>query len=151
MAKERERGRDPETLRMYWQVQLERNAQLEDQRLGVSNFVVAGSVVALGIFSVNEIPSLTATVLGAAVVLANLLAAVFSQRSEKWARLHKARAKRLLQENWPYLADLQVKAETDEPRPHGAQSVWRRQGLQRAIHWVLMAAAAGLVVITWLS
>jgi hypothetical protein len=148
MGDSEELGRDPETLRLYWRLQWDRNAQLEEQRLSVSNFVVAGSVVALGIFAATPAATgLTAWLLAIAVAVSNVLAAIYSNRSEQWARLHKARASKLLTENWGYLAELQKRVEIERPRPHNSTSPARRQNLQLWIHIVLALVAIGLAVV----
>jgi hypothetical protein len=100
---------DAETLRLYWQVQLERNAQLEEQRLSVSIFVVAGSVVAIGIFASQTVSTRsTMWLVASAIVRVNVFALIYSIRSEQWARFHKERARRLADENWPYFPELSV-------------------------------------------
>jgi len=140
------RGRDPETLRMYWALQWERNAQLEEQRLGVSNFVIAGSVVGLGIFAVGDASPIVAWILALAVALSNVFALVHSLRSESWARLHKARARQLLEDNWAYLKELQATVDEGRGRPHGAHAVSRRLGMQIFIHLTLVLAAVALAL-----
>src|ERR687896_161902 len=94
-------GRDHETLRAYWQQQGERGAQLESQRLQVSNFVIASSVVALGVISASEDPEARVVIgIGIAVALFNTMAAIYSWRSDQWSGLYKERAKQVLKENW---------------------------------------------------
>jgi hypothetical protein len=128
---------------MYWQLQWERNAQLEEQRLSVSNYVIGASVVALGIFSVTTATSsLAAYVLAIAVAVTNVLAIVYGLRSEQWARMHKNRARSLLEANWQYLRDLQV----DIPRPHNGETPLRRLGFQVWIHVVIAVAAVVLAI-----
>lgn len=132
---------------MYWASQWERNSQLEDQRLSVSNFVVAGSVVALGIFAAGSTASTaTAWILASAVAAANLVALGYSARSEQWARLHKARARWLVEDNWDYLADLQERVDNATSRPHGPKSPSRRLALQTLIHLLLAGAAIALAI-----
>lgn len=134
-------GRDPDTLRMYWQAQWDRNAQLEEQRLSVSNYVIAGSVAALGIFSVGSAATPRAAFfLAVAVAVINLLAVVYGLRSEQWARLHKIRAREVLTRNWKYLHKLQ----RELPRPHGAGAPLRRLSFQVWIHVVIAFAAIAL-------
>lgn len=137
-------GRDAETLRMYWQDQWERNGQLEDQRLQVSNYVTAASVIALGIFAASSPSSRLVWFATIAILVANVAAAAYSVRSEQWARLHKARARLVLRENWAYLADLQVRS--DGSRPHGRSSLTRRLSLQLSVHVVIALASIGLAI-----
>lgn len=144
MSNVTEDGRDPETLRIYWQLQWERNSQFEGQRLNVSNYVIGASVIALGIFSVTTAASAVAAYVSAGAVAAtNLLAIAYNLRSEQWARMHKDRARQVLGMNWGYLEKLQ----NDVPRPHDGRTPLRRLSFQVWIHGVI--AAAALVLAIW--
>ena len=139
---------------MYWLAQWQRNAELEDQRLQVSNFVIAASVVGLGLLAASETAGdLALRTVGAAVALSNVMAIVYSGRSAQWARVHKQRARLLLEREWPYFDTLQerayeVKGGTPQatPRPHDASAWSRREMLQRYLHGVLVLAAVVLSV-----
>lgn len=136
-----EPGREPETLRLYWQIQWERNAQFEDQRLQVSNFVIAASTIAVGLIAAGgDTKRSTVWLVAVAVAVSNVLATMYSMRSAQWARFHKARADRLLEDNWGYLADLQ----SHVSRPHHGDDLTRREMLQRGIHIILAVIAIGL-------
>ena len=143
-----EPGRDPQTLLVYWESQWRRNAEFEQQRLQVSNFVIAASVIALGLMARTSTKPSTwvIVVVGAAVALSNVMGILYSWRSSQWARLHKARAKAVLVDNWDYLADLQAKVDVKAPRPHGKDNLLRREMLQRYIHGILSLAAILLAI-----
>jgi hypothetical protein len=104
-------SQDEETLRMYWTAQWERNGQLEEQRLQVSNFVIASSMIGLGLFVSSGALKLTVALTAClAIGLSNVMAIVYSWRSAQWARVHKKRARLLLEDKWPYLHEIQQRA-----------------------------------------
>ncbi|MDO8362771.1 MAG: hypothetical protein Q7V88_07730 [Actinomycetota bacterium] len=137
---------------MYWESQWTRNSEFEDQRLQVTNFVVAASVVALGAMAVAAASERwMLVVVGISVLLANLMALSYSFRSAQWARVHKQRARLVLEENWPYFVGLQERAYEikrghgrETPRPHQANNLFRREMLQRGVHVLLGLLAVGL-------
>ncbi len=141
--------RRSEPLLAYWESQWRRNAELEDQRLQVTNFVVAASVVAIGAAAVSPpTERWLLIVVGLAVAGANVMALAYSRRSAQWARVHKQRARLVLKENWPYLFDLQERAYhvklgkgRDSPLPNAGHSPFRREMIQRGIHALLAVLA----------
>lgn len=83
----------------YYELQYERVAAFETARLQVTSFVVAGSLVALGLFvGGNEKASLqVVSVAGLGVIVVNLLAMAFSTNSRYWVKRHQARAEQILE------------------------------------------------------
>jgi hypothetical protein len=103
--------RDCEMLRLYWQVQWDRIGRLEDQRLQYSNFVIAASVVTIGLSVTAEgVRPWTLSLVAMSVMVANLLAALYSLQSEKWVQMHRRRSDLILEENWNYITDLRARA-----------------------------------------
>jgi hypothetical protein len=138
-------GRDPETLRVYWLAQWDRVARLEDQRLQFSNFVVAGSVVAIGLNATSATSISTAVVVAAMVATTNLIAWLYNWRSDRWLRMHHRRANLLIEENWAYIDHLKDRA----GRPTGRRPLHGHTAhMHRALHLVLMVSAIGLTVAT---
>jgi hypothetical protein len=120
-------GRDSETLRAYWLHHRQRSTELEQQRLQVNNFVVASSVVALGIVAATDAPNTAVVVVvGLAVALFNLMAWAYSWQSDRRSHYYSARAQRLLVENWLYLKHLEAEVREPVKRPHEPQDWFRR-------------------------
>lgn len=144
MAAGADGGRDPETLRIYWLAQWDRIARLEDQRLQFSNFVFAGSVVAIGLNATSATSVRTAVVVAAVVATTNLIAWLYNWRSDNWLHMHHRRANLLVEENWAYIDELKDRA----GRPAGRRPLHGHTAhTHRALHLVLAVAAIGLTVV----
>jgi hypothetical protein len=82
---------------VFWEAQWRRNSEFEDQRLQMTNFVVAASVVALGAMAASiATDRWLLFVVGGRIFAANVMAAGYSFRSAQWARVHKQRARLVL-------------------------------------------------------
>ena len=115
---QRPEERDEETLRAYWLYYGQRTAELEQQRLQVSNFVVGSSVVALGIVATSDAPNTAVlVVVTLTVALFNLVACAYSWQSDRWSHYYSQRAKALLHENWSYLTELEERVRSSVSRP----------------------------------
>lgn len=77
---------------MYWQTQYERVAQHENGRYQVSAFVLAGSLVALGVISAGDDSAWVRWVAALSVAAINLLAVVFIRGERRWVKVHQNRA-----------------------------------------------------------
>lgn len=143
---------DAEMLRMYWHTQWERVAKLEENRLQVSNFVVAASIVALGlVLGANKGSAWVVGITCVGVVLANLSAAWHCDRTERSVRMHRARSDDLLQHFWPYLFELRLRVGLEKGSWLDAQFKPRfgyTMLLQQSIHVILTMAAIALTVVT---
>lgn len=97
-----------EYVKMYYAHQYERMAKLEDQRLTITNIVISLSVLALGVaVSSSETLSLQANIeIHVLILLANLFALFFILRTRDYVRVHQQRAKKLLEQYAPELAEL---------------------------------------------
>lgn len=153
---------DMEMLRLYWHAQWERVAKLEENRLHLSNFVVAASIVSMGLTIATERSfAWIVALVGGAVVLSNLTAIWYCDRTERSIRMHLARSDVLLQEYWPYLYDLKVRVGPAGPMTSAERVLWRgmlagltrpRVGftviLQQVLHLILAGTSVGLVIVT---
>jgi hypothetical protein len=141
-------GQDPETLRAYWLNHRQRSTELEQQRLQVSNFVVASSVVALGIVAATNAPNTAVVVVvGLAVALFNLMAWAYSWQSDRWSHYYSARAQHLLEGNWLYLKNLEAEVRESVKRPHDSHNWFRREQLQIYLHVILAIASIVLAIV----
>lgn len=139
---------DAETYRAYYLLQYERIAQHEGQRLQVSNFVVAGSVVGLGVVATDPSHLSTAAFfVPIAIVLVNALAIVYAWNSRKWVKFHQSRARavlyRLSPSLWKFQSDdfaIQLPGgEETVSKVDSDRAAFRGQLTQSYIHGVLMA------------
>jgi hypothetical protein len=92
-------------VRMYYEHQYDRLAKLEEQSLAVTNIVITLSVAVLAFgFSYGKtLGEFAGIVLAVAVVLLNLFAIAFLVRTTSFTRIHKRRAKRILEVYTPEL------------------------------------------------
>ena len=139
---------DGETFRMYYTLQYTRIAQHENGRLQVSNYIVAASVVALGLLALPK-SGLSRLYVAApvAVAIVNLLAILYARQSRRWVKFHQARAHLALEQLSPALAALQERA--DSPgKPDSNRNPFRSQLLIPYLHGVI-AITAVLLIIGW--
>jgi hypothetical protein len=154
MAGESDDETDFEMRRIYWQAQWDRIGRLETNRLQVSNFVVAASIVALGLnVGAKDLPTAAFRLIAAAVAACNALVIWYCDRTERSIRMHQDRSNLLLSENWPYLYDLRLRVgpETRLIRLRRSGDIGSgRYGwtlvLQQGVHFVIFAAALGLAL-----
>jgi hypothetical protein len=86
-------GDTAETYRMYYQLQYERVAAHESGRLQVSNFVLAGSLVGIGLASgVEDVGGMVVAAAMTLVVALNGFAVAAAINHTKWVKIHQARA-----------------------------------------------------------
>ena len=156
-ANEQTEGREAvaEYVRMYYEHQYDRIAQLEQQRLSITSIVITLSTVALtfGFSDAKELNLITGIGLPIVVFASNLLAIAHILRSADWIELHRNRAKQVLE---LYARD--VFERVDKPRlwpAHRGKSWWRRLWarwrVQLYIHILLMLVAVLIpVYLYWL-
>lgn len=126
---------DRDSLRLYYSIQYQRIAQHENGRLQVGNFVVAASVVALGLLALPQ-GGVSAPIkfVPLAVAFVNFVAIIYSFRSRYWVKLHQGRAKAVLAELSPRLVQLQTGADRENSRPNSDRDPLRSQLLLVYIH-----------------
>jgi hypothetical protein len=127
-----------EFTRSYYEHQYDRMAKLEEQRLTFTNIIVALTVVALtfGLSTAQGLTPLQGLGLPALIAMLNVFGAIYTWRTLQYIRVHRNRAKNILQQ---YAAALY---EIDQARamPH----VGSRLGLakiQLVMHAILTVAA----------
>lgn len=128
----------PEYVRMYYEHQYDRMAKLEEQRLIITNIVLALSIAAFS-FGFSNIHGLTIfTGLGIPVVLgfSNYFAIAYLAHSEDVIKAHKKRAKRALE---LYANDL-YQLDTDK-HYQWSKRWWPRWKIQLSIHIILIFIA----------
>jgi hypothetical protein len=146
-------GRDRDTLRVYWQTQLARNAEFESQRMQFSNLVLVSTTLLFGIIAATDKLTRWAVVVAAISSAAgNLIASSYSKRCWEWASIHKHRARRVLADNWTYLSDLQKEADRETEKflgrsPGRRSHPFSREKLQRQLHHLLAILGAVLALL----
>lgn len=142
----------------YYLLQSQRQHQHETNRLTVSNFILAGSLAALGFTAGKEgLPGSVVVIVLVAVVLVNLLAVVYARQSRYWVKVHQARAGEVLQRLSPDLVAIEAKigasSRTDImklPSGHGSFlfNAFRSERVQSEIHLILILGIVGFFVLT---
>jgi hypothetical protein len=134
----------------YYELQYERVGAHESNRLQVSNFVLAGSVVALGLLAQSGTKSTpwVALVVSVAVILVNALAILFSGNSRNWVKIHQERAAEALKAVSPSLRSLQKRVEDrNRLKPSRERNaLYRSNMLTSYMHSVVAIAAAALLI-----
>lgn len=122
----------------YYEHQYDRMGKLEQYRLTMTNIVVTVSVVAFtfGFDSSKNLTLTTGLVLPFVVVVANIFAAIYVERTRSWIGTAERRAKRTLELYADSLYDLDKT--TFEPYHPKAISLWK---IQLFLHVLLVVAA----------
>jgi hypothetical protein len=127
-----------EYARMYYEHQYERLAKLEEQRLTITNIVITISIVAFtfGFSDIKNLTVLNGLGLPMVMIIANVFAIAYISRSADFIRVHKKRARRILE---LYANELfQLNQSIDWPKRGWFMS---RMRIQVSIHILLMIAA----------
>jgi hypothetical protein len=96
----------------YYLLQYERIAYHENGRLQFTNFVVAASVIALGVITASaDDRVLLPLVVALTVVAANIVAIFYTVNSRRWVKVHQRRAAAALNALSPDLKKLQQEAD----------------------------------------
>lgn len=142
----------------YYLLQVQRQNQHETNRLVVSNFVLVGSLAAVGFIAGGEkdLPAHVLIIILVFVGAVNILAALYAKQSRYWVKLHQERARRVLRRISPAIAAMQAEVSKIDrkvlsKRKSGNGKVWfdafRSERLQVAIHLVLVAGIIGYAVL----
>lgn len=133
----------------YYLLQVQRQNQHETNRLIVSNFVLAGSLAAVGFIAGGDkvLPDPVLLIILSFVGVLNFLAALYAQQSRYWVKVHQERAGRVLRRISPAVAAMQAEVGRIDrrvmmKRKSGNGDFWlditRSQRLQVGIHLVLV-------------
>lgn len=134
----------------YHKLQYERIAQHENQRMQFSGMVAGGSVAVFAFLASGTHHILGTAVVCAAVVLINIAAAFFVDKSRAWVRFHQKRARRILEHHNKDLLDL-IDSDCENRKPDSDRDRDRRTELQKRLHFALVAMAAALPVVLGMS
>jgi hypothetical protein len=101
----------------YYLMQNQRQGQHETKSLTVSNFVLAGSLVGLGlIIGEEKIQPLHLLSILALIAIVNLMAWIYIKRSRYWVRVHQERATWALARLSPNLLKMQAALDAESPK-----------------------------------
>lgn len=146
MCTGRIKNKERDFYQAYYLLQSQRQSQHETNRLTVSNFILAGSLVALGLaFSSKYVSSFQLTVLLVAVVAVNLLAMLYAARSRTWVKVHQARANHALEALSEDLYNMQKGIDPKKLMSERSGDSWwfnwtRSDRVQTGFHVVLILA-----------
>lgn len=147
------KGEERDFYQAYYLVQIQRQSQHETNRLMVSNFIIAGSLAAIGL-AVNSktVSNFQLITLVSAVVVLNLLAALYAYRSRIWVKVHQARANHALKFLSKDLYKMQkgINPQKLGIEPSGGSRLfnWTRgERVQSYFHFVIILAVVVLAVV----
>jgi len=136
---------DREDLRMYHQLQYDRIAQHEQQRLSVSSFVVGFSILSftIGFNDIRQLNLINGLFLPIIISAANYFAAVYAEKARYFVKMHQDRAKEVRAMFAPELNQInssvgKVDSNTDR---------LNRTNLQMYMHYLFIVVAIATIVI----
>jgi hypothetical protein len=140
----------------YYLMQNQRQGQHEIKSLTVSNFVLAGSLVGLGLMIGEEkLQPLHLFSILALIAVVNVLAWLYIKRSRYWVRVHQERATWALKLLSPELHAMQQRMDDRSPKdlmkaPRGGARYFhltRPEYIQASFHLVIVVIL--LVTVLW--
>jgi len=129
---------DDNYVRMYFEHQYDRMAKHEDNRLAITNYVLTVSALAFtfGYQNATQITIITGIGLPVIVMLVNIFAILYIERTAEFMNVHQDRARTLLEIYAPELQKINQK------------HIWRKgnflrtkRGMQKGIHFLLILVA----------
>lgn len=113
MHEKEEKGPGPdealkEYVRLYYEHQYERLAKLDDQRLSITNLVMplSAGALAFGFSSLDGLTLINGVGLPLMVVFSNLFAIGYIMRTRDFMRVHKRRARYILEKHASEIAEV---------------------------------------------
>ena len=128
-----------EDFRMYHQLQYDRIAQLEQQRLTMTNFVIGLSIISFS-FAFSDIDKLNiinAIGLPAVIIISNIFAMLYASRSRIFIKMHQKRAEKAREIFSPNLNSISKKV----PKINSNRDPFNRTRLQIYLHVLLIVVA----------
>ena len=122
---------------MYYQHQYDRMKELEQQRLIMTNVIVTISVLSfsLAFNDISKLNLVSAVGLPIVVIIANMIAIRWNQRTRAFIKMHQKRAHAALDAIAPEVEAL----DKTIPKPFdGDKDIFRRPALQNYLHVLLM-------------
>jgi len=122
----------------YYKLQYDRIEQHENQRLLVTNFILAISTAIFLLGSkIENISVAHSLILSVIIILLNYLAIEFINKSRYWIKFHQKRARTILEHNDKEMLNIINTVEKIDSN----QDIKRRPQLQKNIHYLLMILA----------
>lgn len=134
----------------YYLVQVQRRANHETNRLAVSNFILAGSLVGIGLVAGKDPgPEQVLWPILIGICLVNVLAVLYIRRSRSWVKVHQERAGWALTVLSPTLKEKQTRQKANSDRGSRRFELGRSELLQIGFHASLVAAVSvgGLILL----
>lgn len=132
---------DKEDFRIYYQHQYDRMKELEQQRLIMTNVIVTISVLSfsLAFTDISKLNLVSGVGLPIVVIIANLIAIRWNQRTRAFIKMHQKRAHAALDAIAPEVEAL----DRSIPKPFdGDKDIFRRPALQNYLHVLLIVVSA---------
>lgn len=125
--------------RMYHQLQYDRIAQLEQQRLTMTNFVIGLSIISFSFaFSdINKLNIINAIGLPIVIIISNIFAMLYTSRSRKFIKMHQKRAEKAREIFSPRLNIIS----NEVPKIDSNRDLFNRTRLQIYLHVLLIIIA----------
>jgi amino acid permease len=134
---------DVELIRMYYEHQYDRIGKNEDQALAISNIMltISALIVTFGFGNRQSFGAILVLFLPVIIIVANLFAILYIAENDKWIKLHRTRAQRVIEN---YASELH-KLNKEIARPHN-QGMSRKR-IQSLIHYLFICLGVLLFVI----
>jgi hypothetical protein len=133
----KQRSSDKEDFRLYYQHQYDRMKELEQQRLIMTNVIVTISVLSfsLAFTDISKLNLVSGVGLPILVIVSNLIAIRWNQRTRAFIKMHQKRAHAALEVIAPEVEAL----DRSIPKPFdGDKDIFRRPALQNYLHVLLI-------------
>ena len=133
----KQRSSDKEDFRLYYQHQYDRMKELEQQRLIMTNVIVTISVLSfsLAFTDISKLNLVSGVGLPILVIVSNLIAIRWNQRTRAFIKMHQKRAHAALEAIAPEVEAL----DRSIPKPFdGDKDIFRRPALQNYLHVLLI-------------
>lgn len=140
---------EKEDFRLYYQHQYDRMKELEQQRLIMTNVIVTISVLSfsLAFTDISKLNLVSAVGLPVVVIIANVIAILWNQRSRAFIKMHQRRAHAALNAIAPEVEAL----DRSEPKPFNSdKDIFCRPRLQIYLH-VLLIIVSVLPILLYLK
>lgn len=130
---------EKDDFRMYHQLQYERIAELEQQRLTMTNFVVGVSIISFtfAFSDMGKLNVINAMALPIIIIISNIFAMLYTSRSRKFIKMHQQRAEKARERYSPELNQINKAVSKIE----SSRDPFNRTRLQAYLHILLIAIA----------
>lgn len=130
----------------YYLAQIQRQANHETNRLAVSSFIIAGSLVGIGfIVGKDPVPVPTLSFILGAIIAVNALAVLYIRRSRYWVKIHQERAGWALEALSPALAAKQKQQKYESKQGSAFFKLLRSELVQIGFHLTIVASLLAVI------